>query len=184
MTVFDGTSPFLITLPITIRQMRAEDLTKLEWYGQFRHFRHVFRRSFQEQQTSGRRLLLVAEMNNFPIGRLFVSFRGKDPRLADGVSRGYLYSFSVMDMFQGQGIGTRLLLTAEQILRERQFHWATIAVAKDNSDALRLYRRHHYCMFAEDEGKWRYPDHRGILQHVHEPCWLLEKNLGARGTQA
>lgn len=182
MTVFDGETHFSLTLPITIRQMQSEDLPKLEWYGQFRHLRQVFRRSFHEQQTSERRHLLVAVLNDFPIGRLFILFRGKDSRLADGLYRGYLYSFSVMEIFRRQGVGTRLLLTAEQVLRERQYRQATIAVAKDNTDALRLYRRHQYRMFAEDEGKWCYPDHQGIIRSVHEPCWLLEKNLLSSGT--
>ena len=83
-------------------------------------------------------------------------------------------------MFRGRGIGTRLLEEAENILVERGFRWATIAVAKDNPDALRLYRRLGFRTIRADDGDWSYRDHEGSLRFVHEPCWVLEKQLHLR----
>lgn len=165
-----------VQLPITLRQMHRDDLPKLEWYGEFKHFRNLFRRSFREQAL-GNRYLLVADCRGFPVGRLFVQLHSRHGGIADGHTRGYLYSFHVMEMFRGCGIGTRMIQAAEHILITRQFKKVSIAVAKENEGALRLYQRQGYRIYADDAGHWRYVDHRGVIQDVHEPCWLLEKML-------
>ncbi|MCU0514033.1 MAG: GNAT family N-acetyltransferase [Anaerolineae bacterium] len=167
---------FSIQLAITIRQMQERDLPLLEWHGEFEHFRQVFRRSYQDQH-SGRRCLLVADCNQYPVGRLFILYESRNQYLADGHQRAYLYSFAVLPLFRRQQIGTRLILAAEEILRRQHYSRATIAVAQDNEGALRLYQRHGYTIFGEDDGRWRYTDHRGMTRHVYEPCWLLEKTL-------
>lgn len=172
MTALEPTS-IIVPLPITLRAATQHDLPKLEWYGQYAHFRHLFRRAFREQQL-GRRSILVADCNQFPIGCLFVQFARAD----DGpIKRAYLYSFRVMEMFRGQGIGTRLLSYAETIIGQRSHTWALISVAKDNPAARRLYERLGYRVYAEDEGRWHYVDHRGNLRYVHEPCWMLQKPI-------
>jgi GNAT superfamily N-acetyltransferase len=163
-------------LPIVFRFANKTDLPKLEWYGQYSHFRNLFARAFREQ-LKGRRLMLVADCNNFPIGHIFVSLRSANRAIADGEQRAYLYSLRVMELFRGHGIGTRLILEAEAILRERGILWTTIAVAKDNSRARRLYERLGYNIFADDIGQWSYIDHRGESRFVNEPCWILEKQI-------
>jgi len=169
---------FTLHLPFVIRYATRDDVIKLEWHGQFRHYRYLFRRSYREQQR-GNRALLVAVLNDYPIARLFMQFRGCNRKMVDGKTRGYLYSFYVMDMFQGQGIGTRLLNAAEALFFHRHYKTVTIAVAKDNPRAFALYQRHGYTIFGEDPGNWEYRDHRGRLRQVHEPCWLLEKELSS-----
>lgn len=170
------TSLLQLQLNVCLRLARKEDIPRLEWFGQYRHFRHLFRRAFREQQE-GRRLLLLADCNNFPIGQIFVQLASQRAGVADGSARAYFYSLRVMPMFRRQGIGTRLILEAENRVRARGFTCVTIAVAKNNEAARRLYERLHYRIFREDEGKWSYIDHQGERRHVHEPCWLLEKFL-------
>lgn len=165
-----------IQLDVTIRKLHREDLRKLEWYGEFKHYRHLFLRSYQDQ-VKGNRLMLVADVNDFPVGRLFIQFYNPRSQVSDGQTRAYLYSFHVMEMFRGKSIGTRLIHSAESILLKKQFRYATIAVAKDNEGALRLYQGQNYHIYSENEGRWQYPDHRGHIRYVHEPCWLLEKTL-------
>lgn len=167
---------FTIELPITFRFATQTDLPKLEWHGQYSHFRNLFRRSFREQQR-GRRLMLLADCGGFPIGHVFIQFSSTEHAIADGDQRAYLYSLRVMEMFRGHGIGTRLLEEAEALVMARGFCWTTIAVAKNNGAAYRLYRRLGYRIFREDPGSWSYIDHRGVRQSVHEPCWVLEKHL-------
>jgi hypothetical protein len=53
----------------------------------------------------------------------------------------------------------------------------TIAVAKDNPNARRLYERLGYRVFAEDAGCWSFMDPDGQWQRVTEPCYVLEKHL-------
>lgn len=175
MTAIDQPT-LTIPLAITLRAAVREDLPKLEWYGLYAHYRNLFRRAYREQQL-GRRLMLVADCNNFPIGHLFIQFINP----GDGSEgRAYLYSFRVMEMFRGQGIGTRLMQEAETIIRQRGYSRVTISVAKANPDAKRLYERLGYQVFAQDEGRWRYADHRGNIRTVHEPCWMLHKQIQLR----
>jgi ribosomal protein S18 acetylase RimI-like enzyme len=175
MTAFEHTA-LILEIPVTFRIATREDLPKLEWFGQYTHFRNLIRRSFREQ-VNGRRLLLVADFNGFPIGQVFIQFQSMNTNIADGSTRGYFYSFRVMDLFQNQGIGTRLLQEAETILIERGYRYVTLSVAKDNPDALRLYERNGYYIIGQDEGRWSYVDHRGVTRDVVEPCWMLEKSL-------
>ena len=175
MTALDRPA-LTLTLNVHIRLAQKSDLSKMEWGGQFAHFRNLFRRAFREQ-LQGRRMMLVADLNNYPVGHIFVQFRSSNTHIADGRRRGYLYSFRVMDLLQGQGIGTRLIHEAEQRLLERGFSEVTIAVAKDNDGALRLYERQDYHKFAEDPGNWSYVDQKGYTHHVEEPCWLLKKRM-------
>lgn len=178
MTAFEQ-ALFTISMPITLRIAEKSDIPRLEWYGQYRHYRNLFRRVYREQ-LRGRRLILVADCNGFPIGHVFIQFKSTNAHIADGVDRAYLYAFRVMEMFQGRGIGTRLIGEAESILVDRGFCSVTIAAAKINIRALNLYERLGYHIVGDDPGKWSYVDHLGRIRQVEEPCWVLEKILTMR----
>lgn len=160
----------------TIRLATEADLPKLEWYGQFAHFRRLYRQTFA-QQVEGRRLMLVADVNGFPVGQIFVSLEGGFLNLYGSEPQGYLYALRVMEPFQRKGLGTTLVRAAEAELRTHGLRSATIAVAKDNPGAERLYARLGYHVFGEDDGRWQYVDHEGRTRLVEEPCWLMEKML-------
>src|SRR5690606_18300433 len=130
-----------------------------------------------QEQLANRRLMLLAVFNDFPIGHIFIYIRDNDGFGRN--QRGYLYSFRVMLPFQNLGIGTELINRAEKVLLHREMAYATIAVARDNAGALRLYKRLDYHIYAEDDGRWTYTNHEGQIVHVHEPCYMLEKRLRA-----
>ncbi len=165
-----------LTFDIRLRLAVKDDLFKLEWFGQFTHFRGLFRRAFREQEH-GRRLMLVADCGGFPIGHVFVQLNSDEPTVAKNGTRAYFYAFRVMEMFRGRGIGTMLMDEAEALVAARGYAWTTIAVAKDNDDARRLYERLGYRVFRDDDGEWSYRDHQGTTRWVNEPCWLMEKHL-------
>lgn len=167
-------SSVTLRLDVRFRAAGESDLLKLEWFGQYTHYRALYRRTFEMQQLDGRRLILLAALNDFPIGQIFIHFR--DHARARKF-RGYLYSLRVLEPFQGQGLGTRLIHEAERILRERGYRQAAIAVAKDNERAKSLYERLGYTVFAEDAGRWQYVDHNGTTREVNEPSWILSKVL-------
>jgi len=181
--VEERVSQFSATMDFSIRPARESDLEKLEWFGEFEKFRTLFARSYREQNR-GKRLMLIAETNDFPIGRLFLQFEGNNPILADGMERGYLYSFHVMEMFRGLGIGTRLITEGENALRIRDFRLVTLAVAQENERALQLYHRMGYQTFGDNNGSWESPSKIGYLLPSHEPCWLLKKELTPDETDA
>jgi ribosomal protein S18 acetylase RimI-like enzyme len=161
---------------VTLRLARREDLPLLEWFGQFTHYRRLYRRTFEDQQHQ-RRLMLVAECNHFPIGQIFIHLSDAGRPDSSRNYRGYLYSLRVMVPFRGHGIGTELILKAEELLIEQGYNWAVIAVAKDNPGARRLYERLGYAVYGDDPGRWRYMDHKGRIRQVTEPSWMLQKRL-------
>jgi ribosomal protein S18 acetylase RimI-like enzyme len=167
---------FTLSTEIVIRPAAEEDLPLLEWYGLFWHFRNVFQDTFVEYQQ-GHRLMIVAALNNFPVGRVFIQISPGNPVYADGYDRAYLYSLHILPALQGNGIGTELINYAEREIIARDFSWVTIAVAKDNPGARRLYERLGYELFHEDTGLWSYIDPDGKGHTVNEPCWVLKKRL-------
>lgn len=159
-----------------IREATEEDLRALEWEGRYQHYRRLYRRAMAEAKR-GRRVLLVAEADDRVVGQIFVQLSSGRGEYADGERSGYLYAFRVRPNYRNQGIGTQLLDEAEDVLRERGFSRAVIAVAKENDAARRLYENRGYSVFAEDPGKWSYIDHEGELRRVSEPAYVLEKGL-------
>jgi len=164
---------------VILRLAHADDLPKLEWFGQFAHYRRLYRTTYADQEQ-GRRLMLLAVVNEFPIGQIFIHLGEAGCGRQGGCGRGYLYALRVLEPFRGQGIGTRLIQCAEGLLLASGLRRAVIAVAKDNPGARRLYERLGYVVYGEDAGHWEYTDDEGRVQHVHEPAWLLHKRLRAQ----
>lgn len=162
---------------IVIRLLRKDDLRELEWSGQHTRFRRLFLSAFEDMQA-GTRVLIVATAGEAIVGRVFIQLDSSDMRYADGRSRAYLYALRVHSDWQRHGIGTRLLAAAEAELRARGLSWASIAVAKDNLEALRLYERLGFATFAEDPGIWYYTDDQGNVRREHEPSWIMQKRFG------
>jgi len=168
-------SVFSVSLPVCIRVATSEDIPRLEWYGQYAHYRNLFRRAYRDQQL-GTRLILVADCNGFPIAHIFILFMDDE----QGNKQAYFYSLRVMEMFRSQGIGRNLIMEAEARVLARGYSYATIAAAKTNHAARHLYEHLGYEIFMEDRGEWSYTDHLGKVRHVKEPCWLLQKTIFMR----
>lgn len=167
---------FPLAVHYCIRTAVRSDVRKLEWYGAYSHTRRYIERAYIEM-TKGRQLMLVADLNGFPIGQIYVQFDSKNKQHADGKTRGYIYSFRVIGHLQGMGIGTRLLRTAEVELARRGFRYAVLQVSKRNEAARRLYHREGYLVIDEDPGQWSFVDHNGLERHVNDPTFVMEKRL-------
>ncbi len=163
-------------LGVQIRHLTESDLPALEWEGRFKHFRRLYQRGMEDAKQ-GRTIMLVAEHEERIVGQIFIQLRGGPPGLSKGLNSGYLYSFRVRPEVRNHGVGTQLMERAEDELRALGFGRAVIAVAQDNSDALRLYERMGYRRIGEDPGEWAYTDHLGRIRWVSEPAFVLEKRI-------
>ena len=162
---------------LTIRTVTRTDLPALEWGGEYTHFRRVYASAYREQEQ-GRAVLWIAELPKAGIiGQTFVQLISARPELADGGTRGYLYSVRVRAPYQRQGIGTRLLQWAEADLERRGFYIAVLNVNKEKQEPRRWYERLGYRITADEPGDWSYIDHHGQRRYVHEPSWRMEKQL-------
>ena len=157
-----------------IRPATEADLVALEWGGEYRRFRRLYRTALEEAKR-GERVLLVAEVQAGVVGQIFVQLGGAFA--GQPLSSGYLYAFRVRPEYRNMGLGTGLVAEAEAVLQEKGFTQVVIAVAKDNARALRLYERLGYSRFGEDPGQWSYIDDRGKIQDIVEPAFLLAKPL-------
>lgn len=165
-----------LTAAVVIRMAEEQDLPALEWDGEYRHYRTVFRSNYEDARR-GQRLMLVAVQGEAMVGQVFVQLNSADRQYADGRQRAYLYALRVRPAWRGQGIGRRLVAAAEAQLVRRGFTTAVIAVAKQNDRARGLYLKLGYRIFAEDPGIWVFTDADGREQRVEEPAWLMEKWL-------
>ena len=160
---------------IRLRYATREDLTALEWNGQYTHFRRLYQEVYQNV-SQGRALMWVVDMPGKEIiGQLFVQLESHRQELADGKRRAYIYGFRIKQAYRDHGIGSRLLEKVEGDLIKRRFRWITLNVGRQNLRALRFYERHGYQIIAAEPGEWSYVDHLGHHQEVCEPAWRIQK---------
>jgi ribosomal protein S18 acetylase RimI-like enzyme len=149
----DALKTFLLNMDCQIRSGRAEDLILLveTWnpgsrHGHLENLRRCFR-----TVKKGARDVVVAEVNGFPVGQLWVVYQHTDPvlqdgsqmdsSLADGSRVAYLHTFDVFKYFRGLGIGRELFKETVERARYRGFQALTIGVEPQNAIALEMYRR-------------------------------------------
>src|SRR5438093_11002918 len=65
-------APFTVSFPITVRICRREDLPALEWFGLFTEHREIIRETFESQER-GEAVMLIADLNGFPIGQVWIN---------------------------------------------------------------------------------------------------------------
>ncbi len=162
---------------VVIRRAVFTDLARMEWEGQYQHFRNVYAEAYRRARD-GLSVLWVADLPEVGlIGQVFIQFICDRLELADGVDRAYLYGFRIRPTYRDAGLGSRMMEMVEEDLRSRCFRFLTLNVAKDNFRAIRLYTQKGYHIVAHEPGIWSYPDHNGEWQTVEEPAWRMEKKL-------
>mgnify|MGYP005837648531 CR=1 FL=1 len=162
---------------LQIRLAAVDDLSELEWGGELSHFRKLYAEAYRLMQ-SGDVLMWVATLPGVGIvGQLFVHMYHTNSSDEDADPSAYIYGFRVRPQFRGRGIGSQLLLKAENELIQRGFKRITLNVARDNQAARRLYERFGYQVVAAEPGIWSYIDDKGIRQHVTEPAWRMQKKI-------
>jgi ribosomal protein S18 acetylase RimI-like enzyme len=161
---------FPLTLQATIRPCRADDLDRLEWFGMFAAHRQIIADAYEAHQR-GNGLMLVCEMNGFPVGQVWIRFAGQPP------GSGLIWALRVLQPLQGLGLGTRLIAAAEAALLGRGCHRAEIGVEKNNPSARRLYERLGYRMDREATQGQRYAAADGNIETAVIDQWILVKPL-------
>lgn len=163
----------------TIRAARDEDLPALiRQLGQ----RHYFtERLLRQRHNRGR--LFVALIAAQPVGVIYASVEKADePELRLHLPAvPLLQHLEVRDGFRNQGIGKRLIASAEQFLIGLQYRQVALGVALDNDDAIRLYRLLGYREW-ELSPTTTFREHHDADGRVHkerEDCRIFVKALVA-----
>lgn len=116
--------------------------------------------------------MLVAEVNHFPIGQVWIDLVKKHQ---DSIS--LVWALRVMPCLQNLGIGSRLISTAERAIQSCGLTVAEIAVEKDNPTAKRLYERLGYRVIVENTDEWNFTKPDGKTMHIVSQVWLMQKEL-------
>lgn len=163
-------------LDIFVRPADETDLIAMEWEGEYLRYRRVYQHAMEEMKR-GQRIILVAEVGEEIVGQILIQLRIHRAEFRREIPSAYFHAFRVRPAYRKQGVGTRLILEAETVVKEHGFKRAVIAAAHENPDARRLYERLGYQIFMSDPGHWSYVDHLGRLRTLHEPSDILEKRL-------
>ncbi len=166
---------------LMIRQVEKSDLPALEWGQEFLKYRRMFARLYRDAQAGKTIMWVIETPQGGIIGQAFVMLKSSERDAADGDSRAYLFAFRVKSAWRNKGIGTYLMHFVEEDLRNREIEFVTLNVAKDNPQALRLYRRLGYQVTGSRSGLWSFTDHAGVVRHVEEPAWRMMKRLRGEG---
>lgn len=157
---------------IHLRLLQESDLLLLEWHG------GADLRSFYQKQWENHCkesvLVIVADFNEFPIAQAAIHWLGKPthPQIPD------IQSVRVMEVFQGQGIGSRLLEQCEKVVRSEKHPQVSLAVALENTAAKRLYERLDYHVTGTPyHDEWSYTDAKGQTIEVSELVTDMMKDL-------
>jgi GNAT superfamily N-acetyltransferase len=168
---------------VEIRPAVDSDLAALVSTFQGRHF---FADALARQR-SGRGVLLVAWLDDGPVGDVYVSLEPvREPRIRahlPGVPQfGHL---EVLSTLWRQGIGTALIQAAEGTARRLGHHQVTLSVGLDNPGARRLYERLGYAAWGHGPvvERWQEFGNDGTPVTVSEVCEVLVKRLSSGGGQ-
>jgi len=163
------------TLPhpqIHLRTLQESDLLSLEWHGGA-DLRSFYQKQWKHHQAKNV-LVIVADFNHFPIAQAAIHWLGKPthPHIPD------IQSVRVMDAFQGQGLGTRILEMCETIVHSQNYSRISLAVAVENEGARRLYERLNYRVTGTPyDDKWSYIDSNERTVEVSELVTDMMKDL-------
>lgn len=162
---------------VRFRHLTKEDLPDLEWEGEYRHFRKVYHKVYLRTRRGVARMWGVELANIGLVGQVFVQIPDSPSENNTSSRQAYIHSFRIRPAYRRAGLGSKLMHIVEGDLRENGFDLVSLNVGRTNYSARRLYARLGYKVVNSNSGRWRYYDHRGILRHVHEPCWCMQKNL-------
>lgn len=162
---------FRVPLEVTVRRCIREDLSNLEWHGLFAEHREIMESAFADQ-ARGNGAMLVADVNGYPVGQIWIDIRRKREE-----SVGILWALRVYPFLQRLGIGTALMEAAEDLLREIGFEYSELGVEKSNHDARRLYEHLGYRHMGERVDTLKYKGTKGDIRTMTVDQWILRKKL-------
>jgi ribosomal protein S18 acetylase RimI-like enzyme len=158
-----------VVVPLTIRDLTAEDLPACAWSGSRSYLVSVAKAL--ERARRGEVDYLAA----CPPSGLPVAIGGVDYARAPGA--GTLWQLSVHGALQSCGIGTILIQAAEQRIRARGLHRAELGVEESNPRARALYERLGYGAYGREPDAWDEQAPDGTITRYETMCTLMRKQL-------
>ena len=153
---------------LAVDDLATADVPAMAWSGSVVHLRSVdenLRRGPDEVDY-----LCVRAPDGVPVAKGGVDYAAHS-------GAGMLWQFAVHPDLQGLGLGTRLIVEAEERVRGRGLSTARIRVDDDNDGALRLYLRLGYERCGRWSASWPALDPEGVEYLHHASGEELTKEL-------
>jgi ribosomal protein S18 acetylase RimI-like enzyme len=158
-----------VVVPLTIRDLTAEDLPECGWSGSRSHLVSV------AEALDRARLGEVDYLAVCPPSGLPVAIGGVDYTKTPGA--GTLWQLSVHGALQSCGIGAVLIQAAEQRIRARGLRRAELGVEESNPRARALYERLDYVAYGREPDAWDEEAPDGTVSRHETMCTLMRKEL-------
>jgi ring-1,2-phenylacetyl-CoA epoxidase subunit PaaD len=127
-----------------IRECREDDLGRFDELGSPLHVQHC-RLEFERMERGEVLILVAVDEGDAPVGKLHVDLVSRASERAATIG-----SAATVPALQGRGIGTALILVAEERIRQHGLLFAEIGVEDANPRARRLYDRLGYRAIADE----------------------------------
>ncbi len=158
-----------VVVPLTIRDLTHEDLPACAWSGSASHLAHVAT-ALDRAERGEVDYLAVCPPSGLP-----VATGGIDYTTTPGA--GTLFQFGVHPALRSCGIGTLLIGTAEQRIRDRGLHRAELGVEENNPGARALYERLGYVACDHKHAAWDVDAPDGSIARYETVLTVMRKEL-------
>lgn len=158
-----------VVIPLTIRDLTAEDLPSCAWSGGATHLASVAK-ALERARRGEVDYLAVCPPSGLP-----VAIGGVD--YAEHPGTGTLWQLAVHGALQSCGIGTILIQAAEQRILARGLHRAELGVEESNPRARALYGRLGYVAYGRAPDSWDEQAPDGTIFRYETMCTLMRKEL-------
>jgi ribosomal protein S18 acetylase RimI-like enzyme len=162
-----------VTVPLTIRDLVAEDLPSCTWVGPATYLGAIA--DALERARSGEADCLADCLAVCPPSGLPVALGGINYARTPGAGR--LRHLAVHPALQSCGIGTLLIEAAEQRIRACGLHRAELKVEESNPRARALYERLGYVACGREPASWDTDAPDGTITRYETICTLMRKEL-------
>ncbi len=83
--------------------------------------------------------------------------------ISEEKSEAFLYGFSIMEEFQGSGVGKKLLEHSEIYFKEKNIKYISLTVSPENEGGVKLYTKKNYKVKSLEENYYGDGHHRFIM---------------------
>lgn len=162
---------------MSIRKATGEEMLSLWGYEDIEKASYTAK-FFYQNISSGNAVFWTLDHDGELIGELYAFLDLDDKDFADGTGKVYLCAFRVKEEYRGQGLGSSLMEKAIAELKENGFRTATIGVAVDEPQNIKLYHRMGFTKKIKD-CNYDPCGFNAYGQQLYEEAgwWLLSKEL-------
>lgn len=160
----------IVQLPVTVRDLVADDLPACAWSGSPTHLRYVA--AELERVARGEAdYLALCPPSGLPVGMALLDWTTLP-------GAGLIGQFAVHPALRSCGLGTLLVEAAEARITARGLDRAELRVEIDNARARSLYERLGYAAYGEAPDGWDEEHSDGTITRYETTCTLMRKALG------